>query len=125
MELMDPQLSDRAVDDMSPAPRAAPFPALDDDSPTWIFRKVSRVVIETSNSDATPNDPCWLLVDADDQILFVVASGTALTEEMIDRLGDSRGFDKAEMRRAMRSTQRARFTVWQRDMPLERASTLH
>jgi hypothetical protein len=77
--------------------------------------KVARVIIETWDTGPFPTDLCWLLVDDRDHIVFVVPTGTVLSEDLIDQVGDGMGFDKPAMRQAMRSTRNARFTVWQRD----------
>ena len=77
--------------------------------------KVAKIIVETRHMDAAQADPCWLLIDAEGLILFVLPIGAARSDELINRIGDTRGFDKAAIKRAMRSKRNARFTVWQHD----------
>lgn len=77
--------------------------------------KVAKIMVETRHMDAPQADPCWLLIDAEGRILFVLPIGTTRGDEPLNRIGDTRGFDRAAIKRAMRSKRNARFTVWQRD----------
>ncbi len=88
---------------------------IEDRSGRRMLGNVAKIMVETWDSGPYPAAPCWLLADADDRILFVLPSGVVPEHELIDRIGDARGFDKAAIRRAMRSKRNARFTVWQRD----------
>ena len=49
------------------------------------------------------------------RILFVLPIGTTRGDELLNRIGDTRGFNRAAIKRVMRSKRNARFTVWQRD----------
>ncbi|MEN2789016.1 hypothetical protein ABC974_05210 [Sphingomonas oligophenolica] len=84
--------------------------------------RVAKIIVETWDTGPFPTDLCWLLADAEDKILFVMPGGT-LDKAMLGRIGNTPGFDKAAIRRAMRSTSNARFTVWQRDLIEAKAST--
>ena len=88
---------------------------IEDLSGRRMLGKVAKIMVETWDTGPFAADPCWLLADAEDRILFVLSTGVVPGPELIDRIGDARGFDKAAIRRAMRSTRNARFTVWQRD----------
>jgi len=77
--------------------------------------KVAKIMVETWDTGPFATDPCWLLADAEDRILFVLPAGAVREKELFERIGNARGFDKAAIRRAMRSTRNARFTIWQRD----------
>jgi hypothetical protein len=123
VQLLDPVLSSISREEVASDTNASAR-QIDHNSPDWIFRKIAKVMIETCDGGAQGCEPCWLLMDAEDKILFVVASGM-LDEAAIERIGDTSGFDKAAMRLAMHTGFRARFTVWQRDIPLERGATLH
>lgn len=88
---------------------------LDDRSGWRMLGKVAKIMVETRRMDTHQADPCWLLVDAEGRILFVLPIGAARGDELLNRIGDARGFDRAAIKRAMRSKRNARFTVWQRD----------
>lgn len=109
-------LFDHMRDRMSPGVtrRARPQP-VDQVSGRRMLGRVAKVMVETWDTGPFPTDLCWLLADAEDRILFVLPTGVIPGQDLIDRIGDARGFDKAAIRRAMRSTRNARFTIWQRD----------
>jgi hypothetical protein len=88
---------------------------IEDLSGRRMLGKVAKIMVETWDTGPFATDPCWLLADAEDRILFVLPTGAVPERELFDRIGDARGFDKAAIRRAMRSTRNARFIVWQRD----------
>ncbi|WCM25501.1 hypothetical protein NDN01_15765 [Sphingomonas sp. QA11] len=95
---------------------------LDDPSGWRMLGKVARIMLETRDADHSPTDPCWLLADAEDRILFVLPAGVIPGHELLRQIGDGHGFDKAAIRRAMRSKRNARFTIWQRDRITDRAA---
>lgn len=76
--------------------------------------RIARVVIDTWDTGPYPHHLCWLLLDADDNIVFVVPTGDVLSERVIEEVADRRGFDRAAMRAALRSRGNGRFTVWRR-----------
>jgi hypothetical protein len=74
--------------------------------------RVAKVMIETR--DTIPSDISWLLADAEDRILFVLPTATPEGKSLLARIGNRPGFDRNALRRAMKSTRNARFTVWRR-----------
>jgi hypothetical protein len=106
----------------APEPRI-PRPArMDDFSRHRMLGRVAKIIIETWDTGPFPTDLCWLLADAEDRILFVMPGGT-LDKGVLGRIRNAPGIDKTAIRLAMRSTRHARFTVWQRDLIAEKAST--
>jgi len=80
-----------------------------------MLARVAKIMVETRGADPCPTDPCWLLVDAEGRILFVMPARALRGDELLDRIGDTRGFDRRAIKRAMQSKRNARFIVWQRD----------
>jgi len=80
-----------------------------------LLSRVDKIIVETLDAESRPTDLCWLLADAEGRILFVMPGGT-LDKTVLGRIGNTPGINKVEIRRAMRSTRKARFTVWQRNL---------
>ena len=86
-----------------------------------VLGNVAKVMVQARESGSR-GDLCWLLADAEDKILLVMQSGKAVDEGFFSWICNSPGFDRTAIRRAMRSTRKARYTVWQNDMVAEKAS---
>ena len=87
-----------------------------------VLRNVAKVMVQARETGPRAKDLCWLLADAEDRILLVMQSGKALDEGFFSWISNSPGFDRTAIRRAMRSTRKARYTVWQHEMIAENSS---
>jgi hypothetical protein len=74
---------------------------------------LTEVRIETTDEESFGEDVYWLLAGADGTAVAV--AGSALTDDLRDRLQSLPGFDNEQMIRAMNSTDEAQFLCWQRD----------
>jgi len=103
-------------------PPKRPRPArINDFARREVLSNVAKVMVQARETGPRA-DLCWLLADAEDRILLVMQSGKAIDEGFFSWICNSPGFDRTAIRRAMRSTRRARYTVWQHDMVAEKAS---
>jgi hypothetical protein len=73
-----------------------------------------EVGIVTTAEGPFDEDVFWLLVGADGNN-GVAVPGSAMTDDLLDRVQALPGFDNEQMIRAMSSTDEAQFRCWQRD----------
>ena len=103
-------------------PPKTPRPArINDFARHEVLSNVAKVMVQARETGPRA-DLCWLLADAEDKILLVMQSGKAIDEGFFSWICNSPGFDRTAIRRAMRSTRKARYTVWQNDMVADKAS---
>ena len=103
-------------------PPKRPRPArINDFASREVLSNVAKVMVQARETGPRA-DLCWLLADAEDKILLVMQSGKAIDEGFFSWICNSPDFDRTAIRRAMRSTRKARYTVWQNDMIAEKAS---
>jgi len=102
-------------------PPKRPRPArINDFSRRQVLSNVTKVMVQARETGPRA-DLCWLLADAEDKILLVMQSGKTIDEGFFDWICNSPGFDRTAIRRAMRSTRKARYTVWQHGVVSEKA----
>ncbi|MEO6216505.1 MAG: hypothetical protein ABIO86_10780 [Sphingomonas sp.] len=87
-----------------------------------VLRNVAKVMVQARQTGPRAKDLCWLLADSEDRILLVMQSGKALDEGFFSWISNSPGFDRTAIRRAMRSSRKSRYTVWQNDVIAEKAA---
>jgi hypothetical protein len=104
-------------------PPKRPRPArINDFSRRQVLSNVTKVMVQARQTGPRAKDLCWLLADSEDRILLVMQSGKALDEGFFSWISNSPGFDRTAIHRAMRSSRKSRYTVWQHDMIAEKAS---